>query len=377
MEVHAPFSPSASERWLNCPASHRQSQLVPKPPTSQYAARGNTLHRMAALMITKSKRAGQARGYVVNIVLEPAETEGLKTYATFCKAFIKTATVYGVETLLPFSADLFGTCDFYSVNNGVLNVVDLKTGSGILVEAEGNGQLLTYAMMLLEGGTLAPEIVKSIHHVHLHVVQPMYPNAPSIRSVAYPRDTITRWKALVLDAIDTAKAADAPFHPGEHCRFCPAKPSCPALLGIVQALPTPAIHGSLTAAQISDWLTKADTIETWIAALREFAHGVIESGSTIPGWKLQDKRATRKWSDDAAVVATCKKLKIHAQELKLLSPAQLAKKHGSMPAELVKFIDQTPSGQNLVRDPASAGLLTDGGQSPDLATALTNLKYRV
>ena len=149
-------------------------------------------------------------------------------------------------------------------------------------------------------------------------------------------------------------------------------------MGLATALPAPLASGSLPPAQLADWLGKADVIEQWIAALREHAHGIINNGVPIPGWKLQDKRATRKWSDEEQVLATAKANGIRAQGLKLLSPTQLEKKYKTIPLALKPFVDQTPSGKNLVRDPATAVVATDNAnERPALQSALLNLQYRV
>ena len=63
-------------------------------------------------------------------------------------------------------------------------------------------------------------------------------------------------------------------------------------------------------------------------------------------------------------------------ELQVLSPAKLEKKYREIPLALRRFIDQTPSGKNLVRDPATAVSSADAA-APQLDSALLNLQYRV
>lgn len=382
LPLHAPFAPSAAERWMACPASHLYSTTVPKPPASPYADRGTLLHGLAACAVTKSLRAMDAKSRIENITLDKDERDAIVLYHGFTKALKKSASAWKVEEFVRYSDDLFGTVDFLSVNYGVLNIVDFKTGRGVLVEVEENPQLMTYAMIALEClDTVAPELTEAIHHIHLHIVQPLYDSAPSIRSVGYTRDVLAKWKVKVLAAMQAALQLGAEFVPGPHCRWCPVKPQCPALMGLANAIPSPSPlpNIDLTPAQISEWLQKAEVVETWISALRELAHEAVEAGVQIPGWKLVDKRAVRKWTDEAAVIATAKRLKIVAQEMKILSPAQLAKKNGMMPAQLIQFIDQTPSGKNLVRDPSTDGLLADASsaQQPSLAVMLKNAKYTI
>jgi hypothetical protein len=61
--------------------------------------------------------------------------------------------------------------------------------------------------------------------------------------------------------------------------------------------------GDLDPQTLSDHLKRADDAETWIRAVRQYAHEYLEEGQAIPDWKLVAKRAARQWVDvDAAIV---------------------------------------------------------------------------
>jgi hypothetical protein len=217
-------------------------------------------------------------------------------------------------------------------------------------------------------------VAATIDHVELHIVQPLFEGDAPIRGATYTMAQLGLWRGKIFDAMVAAKNPAAAFNPGEHCRFCPVKPACPALLGLVQQMPSPPVFNGLSVEKISEWLAKADTIEMWIAALREHAHGTINCGTPIPGWRLQDKRATRKWTDERAVQSEAKGAGIVVTARKLMSPTQVEKKFRGIPVVLQPFVDQTPSGQNLVRD--ESYVATDTEQ-PALDKALLNLQYRV
>jgi hypothetical protein len=46
---HAKLSPSASERWMTCPASIRMEEQVPPEPESTYAAEGTAAHSLGEI----------------------------------------------------------------------------------------------------------------------------------------------------------------------------------------------------------------------------------------------------------------------------------------------------------------------------------------
>jgi hypothetical protein len=372
MNKHAPFAPSALERTMACPGSYRLSKDIPST-TSSYAERGTLLHSLASMLITDRVRVMDRYVKKEGIQLEPIERAALLLYARHCRKLARRATYFGIEQPLRLNDEVWGTADFFAVCKDTLHVTDLKTGSGVFVSPEDNPQLLCYGLMAYRW--LPQHLQRGIDYIELTIVQPLFDGVAPVRSVRYPIEYLSEWRVQLLDAVNAAKQIDAAVIPGDHCRFCPARPTCPALTGLVQAMPSPVLYTSLTPAQLSEWLTKADAIEGWIRALRELAHEAVAKGITVPGWKLVDKRATRKWADEKEVLRIAKTLGINAQQLKTISPAQLAQRHGCIPPELAPLIDQTPSGQNLVHDPSTENLLTNGASPLTPGQMLRNLKY--
>lgn len=110
---------------------------------------------------------------------------------------------------------------------------------------------------------------------------------------------------------------------------------------------------SLSNTEIAEILDKADVIETWLKAVRQYAHGLIEAGDSVPGWTLRPKRGVRKWKDVRVV-----KQRLDSEGLKnfvveeLVSPAQaekLAKQQG-LQLDFFDLIETTSSGMTLVRE---------------------------
>jgi hypothetical protein len=120
--------------------------------------------------------------------------------------------------------------------------------------------------------------------------------------------------------------------------------------------------------QIAHYLEQAPLVEAFIKDLQQLAHGLLESGAKVPGWKLVNKRATRQWTNDDKAVAFMTQAGVEAwAEPKPLSPAQaekaLKKAKIELPADLIVAVS---SGSPLRRKviPAS-GLAnrTDAYQS--------------
>jgi hypothetical protein len=84
----------------------------------------------------------------------------------------------------------------------------------------------------------------------------------------------------------------------------------------------------LNASQLGEMLQRADVLEDWIRDLRGLALQVLESGNPVPGFKLVQKRATRKWVDEETAKAALAALLpiTEVTETSLISPAQAEKK---------------------------------------------------
>jgi hypothetical protein len=84
----------------------------------------------------------------------------------------------------------------------------------------------------------------------------------------------------------------------------------------------------MDAAQLGEALSRADMLEGWISDLRGLALQVLETGGSVPGYKLVAKRATRKWVDEGkAKAALLKHLpESEVMESTVVSPAQAEKK---------------------------------------------------
>jgi len=169
--------------------------------------------------------------------------------------------------------------------------------------------------------------------------------------------TPARIKAFEQDlkrAVKVASLPDAKLNPGDHCRFCPAKPTCPAMTGAVDR----ALKVKLDAIDddmLGAYAANAVLLQGWIDSINELVQTKIEKGYRIPGWKLVAKRGTRKWADEAKAAAALTELGINPFKKELLSPAQAEKKVKNLPEGLTVSVS---SGDTLApeSDPRPAVL---------------------
>ncbi|MGH2233059.1 DUF2800 domain-containing protein, partial [Enterococcus faecalis] len=128
-----------------------------------------------------------------------------------------------VEQRLDFSKyvpDGFGTGDCLIIADDTLSVIDMKYGLGVLVEAEGNPQMMCYALGALE----LFDGIYDINRVKMTIFQPRREN---ISTHVISKEELIKWAEEVLaPSAKTAYDGGGEFKCGKWCKFCPAKNVC-------------------------------------------------------------------------------------------------------------------------------------------------------
>ena len=373
--AHAVLSPSAAARWLKCPASVAMTASMPEE-TSPYALEGSIAHAVAESVLTGAPyKAPEGAGGMKPDLDEIAAS--VKPYTDYVLQAADGAAAFAVEHHLDCSwlaPECFGTSDAVIVQQGTLEIVDLKTGRGVWVKAVGNLQLLIYARAAAE------EFNYGIRQVHMTIVQP-------------PLNWLETWTIGIDDLYrltDGMKPAAAEalrelhegtglrFMPGnEQCRFCRYRHACRALANhVIETAAGNRDAEALTPDEVSDCLSRLPAIEAWIKALRERAQEDIRTGHAIPGWKLVHGRSMRKWKDEKATEAAMKAAGLTDAQIfvkKMISPAQCDKLCRTLTdeqaASIKSGITRTEGALTLAedadrREAASASGLT-AGDYPD------------
>lgn len=365
VQLHSKFSASAASRWLACPGSIVLSAGLPDTG-NQYSRGGTAEHTVLEHCVKHGTHPGHyvfehggvviVDGHEVGIVGEPSEM--VASALKHIDEMVAGADIVQAETRINYSqwlgvpeADGFGTADLTAVfaEARELLVGDYKGGRGVVVDAEGNEQMMLYAGgKLLEMDDLGVEI----DHVRLVIFQPRVSDAPSEWRIS--RADLEAWlngrarsgATSVQLAEQTARGPDwdeAFLSPGEkQCRFCKAKATCPALRAAVaetvsgSAPATPDEFADLGVTLIGDdnaWLaaclTQAPMIEEWLKAVRAEVERRLLAGDAVPGYKLvQGKQGNRAWADETKAEEMLKTFRLKVEEmydLKLISPTTAEK----------------------------------------------------
>ena len=318
MTAHAILSASGSKRWLSCTPSARLEASLPeqKRNTSgiDFSAEGTLAHSLAEIRLRlyygQIGHEEYEREYEI-IKIHPIYKKYTTNERTDFEAHVDNYVLYVrsqigegdtplFEQRVDFSdwvADGFGTADVVILSKHSIRVIDLKFGKGVPVSALHNTQLRLYA---------------------LGAYSKFKEDFPDIKEVSYtihqPRlDSISTDGTSVIKLVDWANYFVKPkakkawsgageFLPGEWCQFCRAKAQCRARSDFNTELARQEFKDPplLSEDEVSEVLTKAQNLRTWVNDVEEYAlTRAVDQSIIPPGFQLSTTVTHRKISDSA------------------------------------------------------------------------------
>lgn len=347
---HAVLSPSASKRWLSCPPSARLEEkinLAIGESTSVYAQEGTALHALAELKLLKEKGKLKhpdginAHNYTkrykaMNYAYSAEQTSVVDYYVDTVMEHYNAALkdTPDAQLMIEVKLDLtnyipdgFGSSDAVIVGDGILEVLDLKGGKGVKVDAVGNTQARCYAL----GATTLLGDLYDFDEVKTVIIQPRLDN---ISEEVLTRKELLKWGDTVLKpGAKEAFNGEGMFAAGEHCKFCAARYLCreraaTAMKVFEYGFETPDL---ISSNEIPRILKALPIAKSWISDIETYAYHQALSGVELPGFKIVRGRKTRHWRNEEEFVEEAIRNGFSPDtysEVKLRSPAQMQKALG-------------------------------------------------
>lgn len=315
---HSVLSPSASKRWLRCPASiGLAKRLGAVSRVNPATIEGTAVHQVIENCFMYEEQPSDYIGETITVddtehtvVFTEAMADNAAIMLDYCLKKegdngvlypeIYLYTDFGVEGLDG------GTCDCLILDSDSkwVTVVDYKNGN-IPVDVEYNSQLMIYALGAIDKFNLSDKCL-----VELTIIQPNVSREP--KSMSMMASDVLMWRDNVL--IPRAKLAisdDAPFNPDDEiCQFCPCAGDCSHLkqflvetakIDFADSLPE---ISALTAEQKSKIVLYADAIKHFLdnvteSVTNDMLEGSEEYNSCL---KLVRKATKRRYIPDTAKI---------------------------------------------------------------------------
>lgn len=348
--AHALFSPSAAHRWIHCPGSIAMCEGAPDT-SSKSADEGTAAHEVAAMALTEGRNASAYLGRLIDVngagwKVTQDMADAVQTYLDALRQYAE-----GHELLVEQRLDLapviglsqqFGTSDAVVLTacGTEIQVHDYKHGANPRnrVDAEGNEQLMLYALGALE----AYDLAGTVERVRMVIHQP---RVGSLSEWDRSVDELRQFQATVRAAAVMASATPPVLTPGDkQCKWCKAKATCRArgefvartilndfdvidpIKKIEEA--TPASPLTMTADEIARLLPHLGAIRDWCDALEGHARGEALHGR-LPGYKcVTGRKGGRTWRDELEAEQVLRGMRLKQDEMytfKLISPTQAEK----------------------------------------------------
>jgi len=306
MSKHAILSASGSGKWLVCtPSAKLEQQFLDED--SPFSAEGTLAHEVFEHLLNQ---------YLGRPTVAPTQViavdmmDYVRAAVDYAVALIEQARercadpVIYVERRLDFShwvQEGFGTGDLVIITDDLVEVGDLKYGKGIGVSATGNSQMRLYGL----GAYNELNHLYDIRRIRTHILQPRLDNWGYEELTV--EELLTWAEQVVVPQARLAWEGQGEMVSGDHCHsyFCRARFTCPKRNQAAQELVDTSFAfeppDMLTDKQMAQVLAKADQVIRWLTDVKEYSFKRLESGNTIPGFKLVEGRSNRKYADQDAV----------------------------------------------------------------------------
>jgi hypothetical protein len=301
---HSPVGGSVMHRVLACPGSVLASHGVPEREPGPWADEGSFAHLFAEMRLLRPLDATLREGWThtdwPGQVVNTEMVYHIGRYVTYVSQIRNQLDgVLLVERKVDYTHLIrggLGTGDVVVVGNGELHIIDLKYGTGEVVEAEDNDQLLTYAAAEVH----RLELLYDFDKVVLHIVQPRREHFDKWETTV---EVVHQHAQRIREVADLIVSDNPSFNPGEkQCKYCPASPCQAQIDQLAKDFATFDNEEQVQASMVASFLHVIERIpmyEKMFKIMQSKLEEELKQGKEYPQFKLVRGRAgTRAWAPE-------------------------------------------------------------------------------
>jgi len=354
--LHRLYGGSTCEIWRHCPGWAGLIQQVPRKPVGPAAHAGTAQHHVMERLL-KDPDLVPEKFLGVKI---PTEGGDIELHAGHIAAI--TVALEAWESLIgeeedntegevqTFAERFFdggaeqgGTVDGLIVHAPHATFVDFKFGQ-YEVDAQG---WQNYWYMICARRNM-PSLFRDVRLWSSVIIQPAYEPAVD-HSDPITTDVLDRMEQEAMSAIEASKKPNPDFIEGDWCRWCNAKLVCPAKTQRLDTLTAP--NHVLDLHEVERQLMRLREWRKWEEEAEQRLLHELEHGWQGELFKLVGKRAIRKWSNEADVVALLRKKRIaqkdYMRPAELRSPASMEEEGFLTKGEVKELANPVSSGHTI------------------------------
>ena len=305
MGAHALLSPSAAQRWMNCPPSACLEREFPSS-SSEAAAEGTAAHALCEHKLRKFLKLRSKRPH------SDFENDEMDRCSDAYVSFVQEqmgdipSPMVLVEQRLDLTRyvpEAFGTADCIIVGGDMLRVIDFKYGMGVLVSAEHNPQMMLYALGALD-------LLDGIYDIRTISMSIFQPRRENVCTWSLTKEDLLRWaRDDLVEKARLAYAGEGIFCAGEWCTFCRAAVRCRACAEEKLRLAREefSLPPLITDEEIEEVLGEIPDLIKWANAILVYAtDAAVNHGKAWKGFKVVEGRSVRKYKDEDVVAREAK-----------------------------------------------------------------------
>lgn len=310
---HALLGASSSHRWLICPPIARLEENV-KDRGSSFAQEGTDAHSLAELELMKRFKKQTARSVNKKIkafkessgYFDQAMEDYVKDYCDIVEEHFNAYKNAEIEleqkvNFTKWVPEGFGTSDVVILTDKVIEIIDLKYGKGVPVDAYQNPQLMLYAL----GAVDKFDLVYEFETVKMTIVQPRLDSVSTFEieyeELMYWADNYVAPRAVqayegtgewkITDDVVKFSKVRAQLRPRAEKNF--------VLIDKYDFKEAPLLNNE----EIAEILDRSSEIKKWIEHVEAYAlQKARDENEVFPGFKVVAGRSTRKISDEEGLM---------------------------------------------------------------------------